>query len=69
MLACEREFISNGRHADMRAEARRQFDSYYNAEKNVRRLIEIYEQVLSAHRTLSREQSGSSEQSSRIRTL
>ena len=69
LLACVREFITNGRHADMRAEARRQFDSHYNAEKNVKRLIEIYEQALSAHTTLSREQSGSSEQSSRIGVL
>ena len=45
LLACVREFLSNGNPHEMRAAARQQFEARYSAEANVNRLLEIYQQA------------------------
>lgn len=49
LLECVREFIHSGASTEMRAETRRQFESRYSGEQNIKRLIEIYERALSVH--------------------
>lgn len=49
LLACLREFVQGGASTNMRAETRRQFDSRYSGEMNIKKLIEIYQQTLSGY--------------------
>jgi glycosyltransferase involved in cell wall biosynthesis len=49
LLACVREFIHSGASTEMRAQTRRQFESRYSSEQNIKRLVEIYERALSVH--------------------
>ena len=49
LRACLREFVHRGGSGEMRAETRRQFDSRYSGEMNIKKLIEIYQQTLSGY--------------------
>lgn len=54
LLGCLRESLENNRLGEMRAGARKQFESRYSAEQNVRELVEIYEQAIALRRSVGR---------------